>query len=76
MHCNGKCHLKKQLQKEDKKENAPSGNLKNKSELQFFSESRPVIISAELHSSSKLNIHYLLGMYHTDPHSIFHPPRA
>lgn len=40
LHCNGKCYMKKQLKEEDKKENAPANNLKEKFELQLFSESK------------------------------------
>lgn len=76
MHCNGKCHLKKQLQKEDKKENAPSGNLKNKSELQFFSAYKTQLIIAEPGTRGKLNIAYLFADYQAKLHPVFHPPRG
>ena len=40
MHCDGKCHLKKQLKKEEKREKMPlSGSSKENSEVQFFVES-------------------------------------
>jgi uncharacterized protein YukJ len=39
LHCDGKCHLKKQLKEEDKKENNISSNeLKEKAESHFFVE--------------------------------------
>ena len=39
LHCDGKCHLKKQLKEEDKKENNISSNeLKEKAEAHFFVE--------------------------------------
>lgn len=36
VHCNGKCHLKKQLDKEEKRENDPLNNQKEKNEIQLF----------------------------------------
>jgi hypothetical protein len=36
MHCNGKCHLMKQLQKENKKEKSPLATIKGKAQVQFF----------------------------------------
>ena len=39
MHCNGSCHLKKQLEKEQKKEqNTPSGGIKDQTGLLYFYE--------------------------------------
>ena len=37
MQCNGKCHLKKELEKETKKDELPTNPVKEKSEFQFFS---------------------------------------
>lgn len=40
MHCNGHCQLKKQLDKEEKKEQStPAGSSKDKTELVYFYES-------------------------------------
>ena len=37
MHCNGHCHLKKQFDEQEKKEQrAPAGNLKEKNEIVYF----------------------------------------
>ena len=39
MHCNGKCHLKKRIAKEQENNQPSSGNLlKEKSETQYFEE--------------------------------------
>lgn len=38
MKCEGKCHLKKELEKEEKKEKAPSGNIKEKHEVWLAQE--------------------------------------
>ena len=76
MHCNGKCHLKKQLQKEDKKENSASNSLKEKLEVQFFSESKSdqhIITTTEKH---KLNSNYLFSNYSKHLLAVFHPPQA
>ena len=34
LHCNGQCHLNKQLQKQEKNENAPANPIKEKNEIQ------------------------------------------
>jgi len=76
MHCNGKCHLKKQLQKEEKKENSSPGNMKNKSELQFFSVYQTPLIIAEPAVQSKCCIRYLFAESQARLHAVFHPPRG
>src|ERR1700758_1201773 len=43
MHCNGKCHLKKELQKEEKKDQSPFSNVKDKVEVQLFNSDCKVI---------------------------------
>jgi len=72
--CNGKCHLKKQLAKQDKKENTPSNNIKTKLEIQLFSENKSF---AFVNSITKKNRHYSIYLFSdSDPHpsSVFHPP--
>lgn len=71
--CNGKCHLKKQLQKEDKKEKQQNP-VKDKSEIQFFSESCFVI---NIRYSKNLETYIFstfLKPYSTYLLSVFHPP--
>ncbi len=36
MHCEGKCHLKKELDKEQKSESTPTGNSKEKFEITLY----------------------------------------
>jgi len=36
LHCEGKCHLKKELDKEEKSESTPSGSSKEKFEITLF----------------------------------------
>lgn len=76
LHCNGKCHLKKQLQKEDKKENQNPNNLKEKIELQFFKETNSRLNVIETPMVEQINSIYLLGNYNQHLLSIFHPPRV
>lgn len=75
MHCNGKCHLRKQLEKQEKKENSASNNLKEKFEIQFFSE-KAIFIHPLSSEKNKLSISYLLGMYDEHLLTVFHPPQA
>lgn len=72
MNCNGKCHLKKQLEKEDKKEEAPT-SLKEKSEVQFYSA--PASTTFVYTSTFILhNTLYIVTYPDTPGYAIFHPP--
>lgn len=78
MHCNGKCHLKKELNKAEKKERSPANPVNEKKEIQLFSERN---ISLDLLSSVVLISDNTLSDYSfhlSDKHldSIFHPPQA
>lgn len=74
--CKGKCHLKKQLEQDDKKEQAPvSKNFKDKNEMQFFSESKqanflfvPEVTVLKFFDSSSEITPVLF--------SVFHPPKC
>ena len=76
MHCNGKCHLKKQLQKQDKKENSPANNIKDKFEVQYFSENKTKIPFLNITQKNKLSTFYLLNDYNNHLETIFQPPRG
>lgn len=76
LHCNGKCHLKKELQKEDKKENQNPNNLKEKIEIQFFKETNSLFTPFLFRPSEKINSIYILGNYNQHLLSIFHPPQV
>ncbi len=72
MHCDGKCHLKKQLEKEDKKQSLPDAS-KEKSEIQFHS----TFIASELIVTSTLIIpyfNYSFSYPDAPATAIFHPP--
>jgi hypothetical protein len=73
MRCNGKCHLKKQLQKEDKKEKQQN-SVKEKSEIQFFSESVFVIDKHYSENQEAYTFSTFLKPYSTYLLSVFHPP--
>jgi hypothetical protein len=76
MHCNGKCHMRKQLQKEDKKENSTSNNIREKFELQFCSVKKEKEIIPDFSEKVSLNIHYLFNSYCKHLLSVFHPPQS
>jgi hypothetical protein len=75
MHCDGKCHLKKQLNNEDKKDQS-NNSQREKSEIQFLSERKqPYFHPSELASNNTFfnysTIHCILLTK-----SVFHPPQA
>ena len=74
MHCNGKCHMMKQMKEEDKKENGPVNNLKEKYEVQLFSEGKSAFEILNTHTVFEYSSFYQMDK--TSPHllSIFHPP--
>ena|ERR1700758_1899965 len=75
MKCNGKCHLMKELQKEEKKEQSPFG-MKEKVEVQLFNSSCGV--STSVLSFVKINhaSYYKRNYLSQTSGSIFHPPQA
>jgi hypothetical protein len=76
MHCNGKCHMRKELAQQDKKENSlPYQNLKDKSELQYFSKAE-LIKYNEPTEISKSDFIYSFFIPKVSASSIFHPPQV
>jgi hypothetical protein len=73
MHCNGKCHLRKALQKEEKKNNEEN-SLKEKFEVQFFSQTNKIIFSASSSEIKKGNTAYSSGVSVSHLNRVFHPP--
>lgn len=74
MHCDGKCHLKKQLKKEEKREKSPLSN-KEQNEIFYchefsFALQKPV---AELKEKS-FTYHFHLKT--SAPGAIFQPPKC
>ena len=76
MNCNGKCHLKKQLKEQDKKEQSPASSLKEVKEIQLYNQSISItsVKNSSEDTSSELNVIYLLHTSSKHTHSVFHPP--
>lgn len=73
-HCNGKCHLAKQLKNQEKKENSPLNNIKEKTEITYspqhaesFGQFGNLIISL-------IHTPYLLKLYTEPVYKILLPP--
>ena len=73
MHCNGKCHLMKQLRKQSKKENTPINTLKEKNVLQFFNETVCFNFSNTPFTTKNFP-DFLIGKTASASFPIFHPP--
>ncbi len=74
--CNGKCHLAKELKKQDKKENSVPVSQKEKFEVQYFSE---VLVDQTSFISFLENRNYFsysIIPYSNYLDSIFQPPRT
>jgi hypothetical protein len=75
LHCEGKCHLKKELQKEDKKESTPTGSSKEKVEITLFNENIPEF-SLQIETIKEYLISYITLLPQNCSISVFHPPKA
>ena len=76
MHCDGKCHLAKELKKEEKKEQSQSNTIKEESGPQNFPEPfsfKPIPVSSQV---AGINTIYTEKPYSTVLCSVFHPPRG
>ena len=74
--CKGNCHLKKQLQEEEKKEQSPASSLKDVKEFQMFCQNNS---SFQFQSSLLLERDFTpFKSLTTSPPSfcIFHPPKV
>lgn len=74
LHCNGKCHLKKQLKEQEKQESSSKNNTKSFDEVQFCSEYDHAILPQFVYVSISANWAYLNGETNNTSPSIFHPP--
>ena len=72
MHCEGKCHLKKELEKEEKKESTPSGS-KEKIEIILYSETTTTLSFA---ASEPVKSSFIYSEIYPQDFTgkIFHPP--
>lgn len=75
-HCEGKCHLQKQLKEDEKKEQTPPfRNFKDKNEIQFFN-SIDCFSILNTSSPTALFICCLIPKLQSPSFSIFHPPKC
>lgn len=74
LHCNGKCHLTKQLKEQEKQESSSKNNTKSLDEVQFCSEYNHTILPRFIYVSISANWNYLNGETKNTSPSIFHPP--
>jgi hypothetical protein len=78
MHCNGKCHLMKELAKAAETENPKSSDKKQNTPIQevlFFKEIKSFsIVSFGFSTESKINSSYLELYSYLNTNSVFHPP--
>ncbi len=78
MHCNGKCHLMKELAKAAETENPKSSDKKENTSIQevlFFKEINPFsIVSFGFKPKTKINTSYLNLYSYLNTNSVFHPP--
>jgi len=74
MHCNGKCFLAKQQQKEEQQNDRSANTKKEKFEIQFFSLPSAVNLQIVFSGNDIMYNEYIifsLPGFHT---SVFHPP--
>jgi len=74
MHCNGKCFLARQQQKEEQRDDKSANTKKEKFEVQLFSIPSAINLEADFVSNDIAYndfINFLLPGFHT---SVFHPP--
>lgn len=73
-HCDGKCHLTKQMQEDNKREGIPDNYQKEKLEIQWFSEDGTDFL-LKSYADHKYTYPILNVMIPVFPSlSIFHPP--
>lgn len=74
MHCDGECHLKSELQKDEKKEHSPINSVNEKSDIQLFSESKTDISILITNLLTEPIPYYYLSLSDKHTTSIFYPP--
>jgi hypothetical protein len=74
LHCNGKCHLMKELKKEDKTEKSNgSSSRENDFQSQYFQEKSAFDFTPHT-TSSPSHAFYLISPVREFTGSVFHPP--
>jgi hypothetical protein len=74
-HCKGSCHLKKQLENEDKKQR-PVNNKNNSNDFQIISQTFATYNFDRNYFAEKPVSPFIVRETQTVPSSIFHPPPA
>jgi hypothetical protein len=74
MHCEGKCHLKKELKEQEKKEESPATPTKDKQETNQFFQSNPQITFFPIDVIDQFDTFYLLLKSQDVFTTVFHPP--
>jgi len=75
MHCNGKCHLQKELKKTASEDSKPQTSLRINLEEYINISHEAAIITANLPVLvSKINSPYLEGSSYNNITKVFHPP--
>jgi hypothetical protein len=73
-HCDGKCHLIKQLQEEEKQESLPGNSRDERPELPLFSESCNSFLFNSYASKEYIFTEYQLSKTISPVFPFFHPP--
>ena len=76
MHCEGKCHLQKQLKEGEKKEQSPVNPIKEKNEVQLFSQNHSALFLFNPVTEKKSTTCYSFHLSEKHLHSVFHPPKV
>ena len=75
MHCNGKCHLMKELKKQDSGNEAiPSGFRSAFAEILLFTNDNKILVSPELTITNIVFKSYKGYSSETSIQDIYHPP--
>lgn len=74
MHCNGKCHMHKMLQKEESQSQSPSSPVKEKTEVVQFYQSSNKFRFVFSSDKSFNNFYYSENKISGFTSSVFHPP--
>ena len=73
MKCNGKCHLRKQLQKQEKEESNPFSTLREKADFSICNAIEVLRFSPGT-DAAPVHFRYMFSSSSAFPRSIFHPP--
>ncbi len=74
MHCNGKCHLVKEMKDEDKRESSSGTTIFEKYLLLLFSEEHQIALNKFFPTPNKYSSTYLIIPYSTYLSGVYHPP--